>query len=267
MIQRIYAKAFGTLLKKPIKLWVLSVISTALTSIVTFGCAGAPLVGSAVTSVLGVGMTKEYLDGYQGREIGFNQLFVGFKNFWHVCGGMMWMTLWLLLWALIPIAGLVMVVIKGYSYSFMPYILITQPEIPIRDALKLSIEKTNGYKGKMFGANILVDVAVLVVSLLLFLFARIPFIGVLFVIINVIYVIALILFLPLLKGIIGVAFYCEINDLDEDYDDYGYESPAYPEPMLEAPAAELPEAAEEPSGASGEDAPAAEDASGEDAQE
>ena len=41
-------------------------------------------------------------------------------------------------------------IIKGLSYSLTPYILAKYPEVPAKDALKLSMRFMNGRKGELF---------------------------------------------------------------------------------------------------------------------
>lgn len=62
-------------------------------------------------------------------------------------GGYAWMTLFIFLWALLfVIPGIV----KEFSYSMAPYILAKYPEIPAKDALKLSMKIMNGRKAELF---------------------------------------------------------------------------------------------------------------------
>ena len=61
-----------------------------------------------------------------------------------------WMILFIFLWFIIPLAGLVFVFIKTISYSMTPFILAENSNIDFRRILKLSISMTNGYKGDIF---------------------------------------------------------------------------------------------------------------------
>ncbi len=45
--------------------------------------------------------------------------------------------------------------IRAYEYRFVPYILMTRDDVKPTDAIKISKQETMGYKGKMFGADIL----------------------------------------------------------------------------------------------------------------
>ena len=126
----------------------------------------------------------------------------------------MWMQLWTLIWGFVPIMN----IIKTYSYMFVPYILLKQPDINATDALKRSMEMTNGYKMKIFLAQLLIFVIIGVIGgvfagLAVGLAFIHPIIGVIFTL--PLFAIALIvaLFLPLFMGLLGVAFYDEIENL------------------------------------------------------
>ena len=55
-------------------------------------------------------------------------------------GGMAWMSLWIFLWSLIPVVGIVFGVIRMYEYRFVPYILMTRDDVKPTDALRVSRE-------------------------------------------------------------------------------------------------------------------------------
>ena len=70
---------------------------------------------------------------------------------------------------------------------------------------------TKGYRGKMFGADILIVVAVWIVMLVLYLLGLIPYLGILFVIIGFAATLLVVAFMPLLMGLISAAFYDEVE--------------------------------------------------------
>lgn len=88
--------------------------------------------------------------------LGRNDIHVGtpfetaFQNFGRKLGGFWWMYLFLFLWALIPVAGVVTYIIKYYAYAMTPYILADCPGVKATDALKLSMRIMNGKKWKLF---------------------------------------------------------------------------------------------------------------------
>ncbi len=88
------------------------------------------------------------LKRFRGEEdLNMGTLFEGFKKYGHVLGGMWWMYLFIYLWSLLFI---VPGIIKSIAYSMTPYILMDQPEIGAKEALKLSMQMTDGHKGQIF---------------------------------------------------------------------------------------------------------------------
>ena len=94
-------------------------------------------------------MAMIYLNTYRtGLEPKTAYLFSAFRKerIWHVLGGMAWMYLWIFLWSLIPVAGIVFGVIRAYEYRFTPYILMTRDDVKPTEAIKVSKAETMGYK-------------------------------------------------------------------------------------------------------------------------
>lgn len=72
-----------------------------------------------------------------------------FDNYPRKLGGYLWSGLWTALWSMLFfIPG----VVKALAYSMAPYILADCPEVGAKDALRLSIRMTNGYKMDLFVA-------------------------------------------------------------------------------------------------------------------
>ncbi len=206
-IGAVYSRSFALLGKKPLLLWGLSLLSSLLTVLAAiFGF--IPLFSLPIIFVLEVGMTSVYLDAVRGKEINSDQLFSGFKRFFRTAGGMGWMYLWILIWSLIPIAGMVMGVIKSYSYRFVPYILLNDPDISATEALRVSMRLTKGYRGRMFLADLIIG-AVIVVALVIFILiaGALPVLTFLTVIVYLI----IIAFGPLVFGVISATYYDEIE--------------------------------------------------------
>lgn len=211
-----------TLMKKPVQLWGLSLLGVILQSLSNVLCAVPPILGMGVSSTLSAGMENVFLDAYHQKEINSKQIFSGFssgKSFLRIAGGMLWRTLWLFLWALfalIPIVGWViapiMLVIKGISYSFTPYLLLRKKDISPLDALKRSMEMTKGYRGKIFLTYLICYAALLVIGLLLFLIAQIPVIG--FIIAGIVGVVISVL-CPLFFGVLRAAMFTEVVRLEK----------------------------------------------------
>lgn len=214
MIKTVYKKSFAVLMKKPFKLWGISLLSILLGAIAGVAFGVLPVLSIPVGILLDVAMTMIFLRGYCGEESETTDLFMCFKD-WatikRVLCGMLWMYLWIFIWGLIPIAGPVFAIIRAYEYRFTPYILMTEPEVSPTEAIKLSKQRTEGWKGKMFLADILIPVIIFAATLVLSLLAAIPYVGVLFGIVEVIFFIAVAAFKPLFAGLVQAACFEEVK--------------------------------------------------------
>lgn len=85
---------------------------------------------------------------YGGKAVTVSDWFSSlFDNFLRKVGGYLWMMLWVMLWTLLfYVPGIV----KAFSYSMAPYILADCPNVRAKDALRLSIRMTDGYKMDIF---------------------------------------------------------------------------------------------------------------------
>lgn len=273
MVTSIYKKAFAVLKQKPVTLWGISLLCGLLELLAFIGFGAVPVGAFIVAWALEAGMAMIYLNSYRtGLKPKSTYLFAAFKKdrFWRVVGGLAWMELWIFLWALIPIVGIVFAVIRAYEYRFTPYILMTRDDVKATDAIKLSKQETMGYKGKMFWADMLIVLLYLAAALVLLILSLIPFIGVLFRVVNTLLSIAFSLFAPLFLGIVQAAFYVETKSapaapaqptpptIPAPVAPTAPTAPAAPEaPVTEAPAEEAPAPVEEaPAEAPTETAPA-----------
>lgn len=214
MIGTVLKKTFATLMKKPLKLWGLSLLVILLTSLANTGFIGVPAVAFAISVALEAGMAMIFLNSYRtGLEPKTEFLFAAFKKdrFLHVVGGMAWMALWIFLWGLIPVVGPIFAIIRTYEYRFTPYILMTRDDVKAVDAIKISKEETMGYKSQMFWADMIVVAFILAAILVLGTLATIPFIGWLFALALTLVVIAYLALVSLFRGIMKAAFYVEIK--------------------------------------------------------
>lgn len=121
---------------------VIGAICGALTEAAGLGAALTLL----VANVLNAGTYMFFLRVQRGEKPEIQTVFDGFKNYGHVLGGTAWQYLWSVLWLLVPVYGIV----KMIAYSMTPYILMDQPEIGAKDALKVSMAMTEGHKGELF---------------------------------------------------------------------------------------------------------------------
>lgn len=212
MIKTIYGRVFSVLVKKPFRLWGITLLGLFLTSLGSVLSGAVPLIAVAIALLMGLGINRVYLRGYRGEDIRVENLFDGFRqDFGKKLAGSAWAELFKLLWGLIPIVGFIFAIIRSYEYAFVPYILMERTEVAPLEARKVSREETKGWKGLMFGADILTAVLVAVVFLILIGLSAIPVIGILFRLVTFIYILCCIAFLPLLYGLLHAAFYEEIT--------------------------------------------------------
>lgn len=212
MFVEAYKKAFAVLAKKPMMLWGLSLLSVVITGVASAVSIGFLPVGVAFGYLINCGMAKVYLDGLEGKEVNSDQLFSCCnKGFLRIAGGMAWMQLWIIIWGLIPIVGPIFAVVKSYSYRFVPYILITKPEVSATQALRMSKEMTQGIKGQMFLADLVLYAGIFLVSLVLGLFSAIPVLGALFALVMVAFVVVVAALSPVFIGLYQASFYTDKN--------------------------------------------------------
>lgn len=244
MFMQAYKAALGTIMRKPFMLWGLSLLSGIICIIATVTCGMFAFIGTAFGYVISVGMAKVYLDGLEGKEVNSDQLFSGFnKRIFRIAGGMAWRDLWIIIQALaivavplaiaavfgiigtIPFIGKIFLILgiivailsiipasiyfasKVYSYAFVPYILSTKPDVTATQALRLSMELTRGKKLQMWLADFLYGVIVFFVSLILGLLSAIPFIGFIFGIVAFAWLLVVLFFGSLFKGLYMAEFY------------------------------------------------------------
>lgn len=215
MIFTIYKRALAVLLKKPLALWGISLLEVLLTAVVSVLFGVIPGLALGINLLLDTSMTMIFLHGYRGDGVKSVQLFDCFKDgatAKRVLGGMLWMKLWIFLWSLIPIVGPIFAIIRTYEYRLTPYILVTEPKISATEAMKVSSQRTRGYKLKMWGADILLVVIVFAGELVLGLLAAIPYIGILFGLVLFVFSVCWAALSPLYTGLIQAAFYEEIKN-------------------------------------------------------
>ena len=211
----IYKRALAVVLKKPIRLWGLSLLSITLTAVLTGLCGFAiPILGMAVSILMSTSMTMVFLKGYRGEDVNAVLLFECFKD-WktikRVLLGMGWMTLWIFLWGLIPIVGPIFALVRTYQYRLTPYILVYEPEVPITEAIQISKKKTHGYKLQMWLADFVYVLLFIAAVIVLGFLAAIPVLGLLFTLALIVLWIGFVALAPLFVGLVQAAFYEEIN--------------------------------------------------------
>lgn len=210
MIQEFYRKVLDIAKTKPWRLLGLSLLAVLLSGVAGTLTAGVVLLGIALGVLIDTAMTKVYLRGLHGEESQAEDLFDCFRS-WdsikRVLGGVGWSWLWIFLWGLIPIAGIVFATVRAYEYRLVPYILMNEPEIGIKEARDVSKQRTEGYKGKMFLADLLWIVAVAAVSLILLCFVGIRFLRGIALLVLAVFLIAVFLCSECVMGLIRAQFY------------------------------------------------------------
>ncbi len=83
----------------------------------------------------------------QKRELKPENIFEGFNIYAKSLGIYFWQLLWVLLWVLLLI---IPGIIKAISYSMASFVIADNPNVKVRDALKISIKMTDGYKMDIF---------------------------------------------------------------------------------------------------------------------
>ena len=142
--------------------------------------------------------------------------------------------------------GGVFAAIRAYEYRFVPYILMTRDDVRPTEAIKVSKAETMGYKGKLFGADLLLEGVYFVVILLLSLLSKIPYVGIVFTILRIVLTVVFGVLAPLFLGILHAAFYVEIQNRRAA--EQQPSAPAQPvPPVIPAPASE-PETQPAPQG-------------------
>lgn len=214
-INHIYSCIFDVLAKRPVRLWGLSLLSLLLMVIAAI-LGVLPIISIPLILLIYLGNVKLFYEFYNGEAVSSDMLFYGFKgNLKHYLCGMGWMLLWIFIWALIPFVGIFIAISKTYAYRFVPYILINRPEVTPLEALRLSMKETRGHKGRMFGADIVIVLAVIVLLLILALLGLLPLVGWIFRLIFVLMVVVCAALLPLVLNLLSAAFYTEAHRMPE----------------------------------------------------
>lgn len=100
---------------------------------------------------LAIGLNFLFVQVFLGAEVNIGTMFSkAFEDFGRKLGGYLWMLLFVVLWSLIPLAGIIIVIIKAYAYSMTCYILCDCPNVKAKEALKLSMRMMHGHKWQYF---------------------------------------------------------------------------------------------------------------------
>lgn len=188
----------------------LSLLFSLMSVVIMILSGVVPLIGISIVLVLAVGMKTIFLSAYQQKKISTNMLFVGFERLKHVCGGMLWAFFKITVWLLIPIVGIPFAISKAYEYRFVPYILLSRPEICATSAVDISREKTDGFKAHMFYIDVAIIGALMFIEFILYLLSLIPIVGIVFAAAMAVGAFCMLLLIPFIRGLVDASFYYEI---------------------------------------------------------
>jgi len=144
---------WGTSIGAPILLGVVIGVASFIATMFMFR---APIFGALLSFAvsfflaipLSIGLYKVFVKIYRKESTSAGEIFQGFSvNYWRKIGGLVWMMLFYWLWSLLFI---IPGIIKLFAYSMIPYILADCPNVTAREAMKLSMRMTKGYKGQIF---------------------------------------------------------------------------------------------------------------------
>ncbi|MBE5770668.1 MAG: DUF975 family protein [Clostridia bacterium] len=126
-----------------IGIYLLAMAAMAILSACTLGL-GTLMVAPVIMIATSGFFAAAYLGKFGTASQWFNSML---ENFTRKLGGYLWMMLWIFLWMMLfYIPGFV----KAISYSMTPYILAECPNVKAKDALRLSMRMTQGYKMDIF---------------------------------------------------------------------------------------------------------------------
>ena len=127
----------------------LAILGILMAVIATMWVVGI-LWSSFVGNVIRVGSCRYFVESQElGRSAGLGQLFSGFSggNYLNVVKVMFMKGLFETLWTLLLI---IPGIIKSYEYYLVPYLLAETPDLPYREALRISSEMMDGHKWRLF---------------------------------------------------------------------------------------------------------------------
>jgi len=103
-----------------------------------------------VTGPLLVGCSIFALSVFRNEEAAVGQIFFGFERFGKNMGLYIVISIFIILWALIPVAGIVLAVIAYFRYSQVFFIMADNPDLGIMECISRSKQMMAGNKGKYF---------------------------------------------------------------------------------------------------------------------
>ena len=110
------------------------------------------VVGFLVSQALAIGQYRFMMENRFQRNVKKRRILAPFGDgrLLHVIKTVFFYRISLLLWMLTVVGG----IYKAYQYYFVPYIIAENPDVTWKEAKKLSIDMTRGYKWNIFVMNI-----------------------------------------------------------------------------------------------------------------
>ncbi len=216
---RVYKDAFSSYKDRALRMLGITWFAGLISFLATILLSGIMLLALAVDFAVSSALAVIYLREYNKEQTTVEDVFAPFSDrekLRRVVLGMAWMNLWIFIWALIPVVGIVFAIIKGYKYRFTPYVLMNEPEIPIMEAIKESERRTEGLRLKMFIAELAAYSALTVVCIILGLLSMIPYVGVVFLILLILCMIAGVAAMPVVTNALNCLFFAKRDEYLED---------------------------------------------------
>lgn len=105
------------------------------------------IIGVLVVLPLTFGFTVHFLQVMRGENFEVGKIFQGFNQYGRILGTTLLVEVYTFLWLLLLI---VPGIIKMYSYSMTPYVLLDEPELSYNAAIEKSMAMMCGHKMKLF---------------------------------------------------------------------------------------------------------------------
>ena len=113
------------------------------------GGATAGVLAALLSGLLQVAQSGFFLRLWRGESVGVADMLASMADdgFLRKVGGMLWVQLQVFLYSLLLIVPGLM---RAYSLALTPYILADYPNVPAKEALKISMRMMRGYKADLF---------------------------------------------------------------------------------------------------------------------
>ena len=152
-----------------------------------------------------------------------------------------------IIFSVLGIGATCLTINRFFAYAFVPYIVITDPEVTFTEALRRSIVMTKGKKMSMFLSDLLFFAVIGIVSVVLLGLSLIPYVGGIFAAVYAVVMALVGLFAPLFRGLYQAWFFVAPTPEGADKPDFidtwraklsGYAAAPAPAQTEEAPAEE-----------------------------